>query len=470
LQNHLSYGKRDAVKALTWLFNLQKKEEQMKRLSLLAAALVLVLGMAVSASAAPEVSISGNLLVNAVWMNNWSFSDAESGKNMRILERADLYFTVTANENLKGVLGLRSDKDNWGQDGFANDAPGNRGGTQMNIRDAYIDFNWPGTDVNVKAGIYPIALPQSVGAASMISAERGGAVMVSAPVTDNVSVLAGYTRLFDEDGNDAGAAVNDNNYLDGYLVAVPLTFEGISATPFFLYGNGGENFVDSGKDVSPYWMGSNFTMSLFDPFIVKADFNYGNLDADSDADEASGWLADIGLDYTGFDFMTVSAYFVYTSGDDDDASDGTEAMPVIQGDWSVGSFWFGGGSITGDDLDSEDGSITDGSKLGFWTVGLSLTDIQSFAAGLTHDFHVLYVKGTNDADLYNGTSSVPTSGKLTDDDSLWEVDFNTAYAVYDELTLYGQLGYINSDFDEDVWGNDVDDDAWKVATGVVYQF
>ena len=444
----------------------------MKRLSLLAAALVMVLGMAVSASAAPEVAISGNLLVNAVWMNNWDFNDSESGKNMRILERADLYFTVTANENLKGVLGLRSDKQNWGQDGFANDAPGGSDGAKLNIRDAYIDFNWPGTDVNVKAGIYPIALPQSVGAASMISAERGGAVMVSTPVTDNVSVLAGYTRLYDNDGNSTGAANLDENFLDGYLIALPLSYEGVSATPFFLYGNGGKNFAGSGEDVTAYWTGSNFTMSLFDPFIIKADVNYGNLSADTDANEADGWLFDLGLDYTGFDFMTVSTYFVYTSGEDDDEGNGSEAMPVIQGDWSVGSFWFGGGSITGDDLDSEDGSIEDGSKLGFWTVGLSLTDIQSFAAGLTHDFHILYVQGTNDADLYTraGSTTTATFGKLTDDDSLWEVDFNTAYAVYDELTLYGQLGYINSDFDEDVWTNTVEDDAWKVATGVVYKF
>ncbi|WP_338667294.1 outer membrane homotrimeric porin [Pseudodesulfovibrio methanolicus] len=455
----------------------------MKRLSLLAIALVMVLGMAVSASAAPEVSISGNLLVNAVWMDNWNFDKDAGSKNMRILERADLYFTVTANENLKGVLGLRSDKGNWGQGGFALGQSGggsSMGNAVLNIRDAYIDFNWPGTDVNVKGGIFTVALPQSVGSASMVLAERAGAVMVTAPVTDNVSVLAGYTRLFDNDPNGSGnddptkgtvtsGGVYDNNYLDGYLVALPLSFEGVSATPFFLYGNGGLNYVSQdtvtsglkGQDVSAYWVGSNFTMSLFDPFIVKADVNYGKLDAETDTNDASGWLFDLGLDYTGFDFMTVSAFFVYTTGSDDDNSDGVETMPILDGDWAVGSFWFGGGSITSDDINGGD------TPLGFWTLGLSLTDIQSFAEGLTHDFHVLYVKGTNDK-----RATLGTYGKyLTEKDSLWEVDFNTAYAVYDELTLYGQLGYINSDFDQDVWtAQNVEDDAWKIATGVVYKF
>ncbi|WP_319584470.1 outer membrane homotrimeric porin [uncultured Pseudodesulfovibrio sp.] len=438
----------------------------MKRLSLLAAALIMVLGMAVSASAAPEVSISGNLLVNAVWMNNWDFRDGTNdGAAMDIVERADLYFTVTANENLKGVLGLRSDKGSWGDADFGLDRPGGADRAQLNIRDAYIDFNWPGTDVNVKAGIYTVALPQSVGSASMILAERAGAVMVSAPVTDNVSVLAGYTRLFNDNnttGNTLGAVTDGEDFLDGYLVAVPLSFEGVSATPFFLYANGGQNFAANNEEITAYWTGTNFTMSLFDPFIIKADVNYGNLDADTEALDASGWLFDLGLDYTGFDFMNVSAYFVYTTGNDDDAANGAETMPILNGDWAVGSFFFGGGSITSDDINGGD------TPMGFWTIGLSLTDIQSFAQGLTHDFHVLYAKGTNDSDL--GVAGQTLGSYLTDDDSLWEVDFNTAYAVYDELTLYGQLGYINSDFDDDVWGNNVDNDAWKFATGVVYKF
>lgn len=440
----------------------------MKRLVMLAVALTLVLGMAVSASAAPEVSISGNLLVNAVWSDNWQFrDDNKTNESMRIVQRADLYFTITANENLKGVLGLRSDRGEWGDGDFGLDNPGGADTAQLNIRDAYIDFNWPGTDVNVKAGIYTVALPASVGGASMILAERSGAVMVSAPITDNVSVMAGYTRLFDN--NDTTAAVDDDDYADGYLVAVPLNFEGVSLTPYFLYGMLGENFIlnaaGTGDDAYAYWYGSNFTMSMFDPFIIKADFNYGTINADTDSNEQSGWMAALGLDYTGFDFMTVSVFGAYTTGDDDDAADGSEQLPVLQGDWAVGSFFFGGGSITADELDNDDGN----GQLGFWTIGLSLTDIQSFAQGLTHDFHVLYAKGTNDADIV-APGTVFNGRYLTDEDSLWEVDFNTAYAVYDELTLYGQLGYINGDFDEGTWGAGVKEDAWKVATGVVYKF
>lgn len=451
----------------------------MKRLTLLAVALVMVLGMAVSASAAPEVSISGNLLVNAVWKDNWDFNKDNTDSSFDIVERADLYFTVTANENLKGVLGLRSDKGTWGGAQFGLDNPGGSNGAKLNIRDAYIDFNWPGTDLNVKAGVYTVGLPAAVGGGSKILGERAGAVMVSAPVTDNVSVLAGYTRLY-KNNTELGET-------DGYLVAVPLSFEGVSATPYFLYAKSGVNSdtwmmnysydLDDNdvsdvtfNDISGYWLGTDFTMSILDPFILKADVAYGHATAkpftqaglEGDEMTASGWLFDAAVEYTGFDFMTPELFFAYTTGEDDDADD-SERMAVLNSDWAVGSFFFGGGSITSDDINEGD------NVMGFWTVGLSLKDIQSFAQGLTHTVHVLYAKGTND----NDSTLAKLGGvgtQLLEDDSLWEVDFNTDYKIYDELTLYTQLGYIKADFDEDNWNATIDDTAWKIATGVVYKF
>ena len=458
----------------------------MKRLTLLAAALIMVLGMAVSASAAPEVAISGNLLVNSVWQSNWDFDENNTDQGFNVVERADLYFTVTANENLKGVLGLRSDKAAWGTAPFALDTPGGGGSAQLNIRDAYIDFNWPGTNVNVKAGIYTVALPAAVGGASKIIGERAGAIMVSTPITDNVSVMAGWTRPY-QTANELGAT-------DAWVLALPLSFEGVSATPYGMYAKSGVNsnthlmnlsYASTAagddllfNDISAYWLGTDLTVSLLDPFIIKADLAYGHADAtvmdnsgavaaitaiDGDDITSSGWLFDMALDYTGFDFMTVEGFFAYTSGEDDDIEN-SERMPVLNSDWAVGSFFFGGGSITSDDINGGD------DVMGFWTVGLSLKDIQSFADGLTHTVHVLYAKGTNDKD-----SAIAQQGgigaQLLENDSLWEVDFNTDYAIYDELTLYTQLGYISADFDEDDWGvANIDGDAWKVATGVVYKF
>jgi len=465
----------------TWL-QLQKKEEIMKRLTLLAAALVLVLGMAVSASAAPEVAISGNLLVNAVWNSNWAFNDNQDrtqASTFDVYERADMYFTITANENLKGVLGLRSDKGTWGNGAFTNGQPG--GGTTtgygLSIRDAYIDFNWPGTSVNVKAGIQPVSLPAAIGGGSMIENERGGAVFVSSAMTDNVSLLLGWARF------EGASTTTGKSELDGFIAALPLAFEGFSMTPFAVYAPIGEHYTAgqyaglaslnaSGTDYkAAYWLGSSFTMDLFDPFVLKADINYGAVDADNSQDERSGWLFDAALEYKGFDFMTPEAYFVYTSGEDGDSKNGTsgssERMPTIAGDWAVGSFWFGGDSITSGAIDDET------NQNGFWLVGLSLNDIQSFAEGLTHNVHVFYAQGTNDKNSVAATNAFNGAyGRyLTEKDSLWEVSATTAYKIYDELTAYVDLGYLNLDADTSVWGADnKGGDAWKVSTGVVYQF
>ncbi len=122
--------------------------------------------------------------------------------------------------------------------------------------------------------------------------------------------------------------------------------------------------------------------------------------------------------------------------------------------------------------------------LGFWALGLSLKDIQSFADGLTHTAHFIYAKGTNDkniGDAYtNGSgatlNNVAYGRTLTEKDSLIEIDFNTAYKVYDELTLTLDLGYINLDAKSSVWNTGAagekskGGDAWKVSTGVVYAF
>jgi hypothetical protein len=111
--------------------------------------------------------------------------------------------------------------------------------------------------------------------------------------------------------------------------------------------------------------------------------------------------------------------------------------------------------------------------MGFWALGLSLKDIQSFAEGLTHDAHFIYAKGTNkfdDAYLHQNAFYGRT---LTDKDSLIEVDFNTGYKLYDELTLSLDLGYLNLSTKESRWNNVSGykgGDAWKVSTGVVYQF
>jgi hypothetical protein len=468
----------------------------MKRLTLLAAALVMVLGFAVSASAAPEVTVSGNILINAVWMDNWGFNDGQANNDtdeeFNIRERFDLAFTAVANENLKAVIVLRSAREEWGDNGYE---VGQTGGSGYNgaansvgvgVNQAYIDFNWPGTPVNVKAGYMPVALPASVGGGSMIMDDTAAGVLTTTAFNDNVALLAGWLRLVEPGNNGTfGADAGSDVYVDAWVAALPLTFEGVSLTPFVVVaGVGGNttaaNVIAMNNDPNrglrsaraaagdsidgAWWAGSNFELSMLDPFIIKADLNYGSVDGDNNADR-SGWLFDIALDYTGFDFMNLELAYAYTSGLDDDANDGDDRMPTLIDSWSLGSTFFGGGLITGDDMGNAD-------NIGFHAIALSATGIQSFLEGLTHDAHIVYAWGTNEESAANA-AYLPYANALLEDDTMLEIDFNSFYKIYDELTLYNGIGYVNLDKDDgaNAWGaNNDGGDAWKFQVGLKYVF
>ncbi|WP_419784812.1 outer membrane homotrimeric porin [Pseudodesulfovibrio sp.] len=485
----------------------------MKRIIVLAALCAFVLSFAAVASAA-DIKASGAWGVEAVWQDNWGFNDdtaaGQQTKRFRIAQRADTVFEFIANENLKAVLYTRYGAQNWGERSFMVSEGDNGQNTalenRITVRRAYLDFNWPDTTINVKAGYQAMSLPAAFGGGSMILDDEIAGATVSGQITDNVGYLLGYARAYNDDGTN-GSGDNYLNQVDAWVAAVPMTFDGFSLTPFGMYAPIGSGFQVNDVTATPngskkaalmgvvaqnasdaatgnsynnaYWLGAAFTMDLFDPFVLAADFNYGKVDSDRKQNEMSGFLFDLALDYKGFDFMTPEVFFAYTSGEDGNASKGngsSERMPMLSAqNWAIGSFFFGGDTLYNGAINGQDPAT-----LGFWALGLTLKDIQSFAEGLTHTATILYAQGTNDKSVGSAYTTAANQGSvnnlsygntLTEEDHLVEVDFNTAYKVYDGLTMTLDLGYINADFDTSVWGQDnKGGDAWKVSTGIIYQF
>jgi len=486
----------------------------MKRLIILAALCAFMLGA--TAANAADIKASGAWAIEANWNSNWDFNDKvktgipadrAGNKSFAITQRATTTFEFIANENLKGVLVTRYGTAEWGNDVFEigrGDSTGSgtvgRSANKITVRRAYVDFNWPDTTINVKAGYQAVSLPTAFGGGSMILDEEIASAVVSGAITDNVGYLVGYARALSTTEDDT--VPTSNGYADAYVAALPMTFEGFSFAPFGMYAPisssitatsvVGTNMAglaainatnqDNADFDNAYWLGAAFTMDLFDPFVLKADFNYGKVESKYKQNERAGWLFDMALEYKGMDFMTPEAFFVYTSGEDGNSSKGggeSERMPILAAqNWAVGSFFFGGDRLLSGSIGSRN------NYMGFWALGLSLKDIQSFAEGLTHDAHFIYAKGTNDKDTFTalGSATVVTGSAnrgvnygrtLTEKDSLFEVDFNTGYKLYDELTLSLDLGYLNMSTKKERW-DDIDGqkggDAWKISTGVLYKF
>ena len=109
-------------------------------------------------------------------------------------------------------------------------------------------------------------------------------------------------------------------------------------------------------------------------------------------------------------------------------------------------------------------------------VYLQAKDI-SFMEDLTHIFRVGFVKGTNNTEMVRHGGATLTNGGnslyLTTADKAWEVNFDTQYKIYKDLTLAVELGYINLDLEKGVWGKTVDnykDNIFRGAVTLQYTF
>ena len=214
-------------------------------------------------------------------------------------------------------------------------------------------------------------------------------------------------------------------------------------------------------------------MTLFDPFRVAADFAYGSVDMGNVGNfdmKRSGWYAALAGEYK-LDYMTPALTFWYASGDDKNANDGSERMPVIDSDVALTSYGFDGGTY------NRSASFNGTSLAGTWGIVAELKDI-SFMEDLSHVLRVGFIQGTNNSGMLvkNGGTVASMTGVgndlyLTHHDRMWEVNIDTQYNIYQNLTLAFELGYINLDYDENLWGsNTYNENNFKAAMSLNYKF
>ena len=460
----------------------------MKRIVTLLLAAGLVLGAAAGSQAA-DIKAKGN------WTFSWQLGDnnlfEKNGDKFTAKQRLRTQIDVIASESLKGVLFLEMGDQNWGssKDG----ASLGTDGKIVKVRYSYVDWVIPQTDAKVRMGLQNFSLPGFISNTPTLGggSADGAGITISGQFTENVGASLFWLRA-ENDNTDGYRGNPSSNAMDFVGLTVPMTFDGVKVTPWAMYGALGRDSFTNGDGVNKYdpvtgelisgpgsvangllptgvdgamlkgadldrhgnawWVGVASELTYFDPFRFALDAAYGSADMGSIGGfdvERSGWFASILGEYK-MDYFTPGILFWYASGDDSNWANGSERMPVVEGSWTASSYGF-------DDNFGRDAcdmiGLTNDGKMGVY---LQAKDI-SFMEDLTHIFRVGFIKGTNNTEMARQGIASPTgtSGRelyLTTADKAWEVNFDTQYKIYKDLTLAVEIGYINLDLDKGVWG------------------
>ncbi|MCF8030969.1 MAG: outer membrane homotrimeric porin [Desulfohalobiaceae bacterium] len=434
-----------------------------------------MLSWAGMASAAHEgranLSTSGYLQFGVGFGENENFQE-EGDDNFTADQRLRQYFDYVASENLSATVGYEFNNV-WG----SGDAHvGADADSQLQLKRAMVEFTWPETEATMTGGIQFIALPSvAMGSNPVLAGDMAG-VTLSTPMGETADLTVGWSRGYDNTTNNASPG------LDSFFAALPVNMDGMSMAPFAMYTVIGQNTNATALTTAPtdyrsgfvtpngqlslgndnanaYWLGSNFEMTMMDPIGVKASFIYGSLNTDQEVNERAGWYADLSVDYE-MEAMTPEFFAFYSSGEDDDAADGSEVMPYVFNDGLTSQ---GPSMMIGDmtslGITSTGANLLQSNPVGLWSAGLSLKHIQlmdKLSATLTG----AYYQGTSDDAVNNPAIA------LTEEDSAWDITASSSYQLYEDLSAIVEAGYAKKDMD-----NNIDDEpATRFAAGFNYSF
>jgi len=431
------------------------------------ATLLLAAGMVVSASApanAVDVKVDG--------FYKFSFMTGQTGfdggNDEVVKQRMRLGLTMAASENLSGYFQIQVGSEDWGT------TTGTNGNTGIQARQAYIDWKVPGTEAKVRMGRQSLGLPvDAFGGNAVLCANWGvrDGIVVTSPVTDWLGLSAMWVR----NGFDGEADLDVNKSDDFYAVVADAKFDGVSAAVYGAFAtiDGGyadttalpardNNIAEYGKGKA-WWAGFTSTFTMFDPFTFKLSAAYGSFEsAESSKYDQDGWNVQAKASYkTAYGTPVLGAF--YFSGDDNDGDEGI--MPSFGGYFTP--------TLTYHDASNGIvGGVCAYLPSGNWGVQAGIEDV-SFLQGLSHNFHVTYMQGTNDKDFieskYNGKDA--RVQYLNEDESLVAFDLLSKYEIYKNLNVYLETSYIISDFeDANPTTRTLSEDDWRAELIFVYDF
>ncbi|MBQ9405976.1 MAG: outer membrane homotrimeric porin [Desulfovibrio sp.] len=179
----------------------------------------------------------------------------DSEDNFNAGQRIRLQLDAVASEALSGTVYFEIGDQKWGSDVDAQGgaALGADGNGVVKVKNAYIDWMVPQTDLKLRMGLQGIALPNAAGGSAILDADVA-AVTANYKFNDNVGLTVLWMRPVNDNFGGwtrGGGTARDTNYLDNidlFTLSVPLTFDGIEVTPWATYGIMGKNSLDGYDD------------------------------------------------------------------------------------------------------------------------------------------------------------------------------------------------------------------------------
>ena len=515
----------------------------MKKLMTLALAAGMLLGAATGASAI-DFKAKGQWLMGfaagdgalvshkkAAKANNYNKA-TNTDDTFSAMQRLRLQLDAVASESLSGTVYFEIGDTTWGQNSSGG-ALGADSNSVVELKNAYIDWMVPNTDLKFRMGIQNIAMPNVAGGSAVLDDDVAG-IVANYQFNENVGLTAVWARPFNDNWNSASerwdATTDDANYhdnVDMFALMVPLTFDGVKVTPWAMYGmigvnswdaidndmhkgsypafslrpyplayNGGSFDTDKAYG-SAFWAGLPISVTAFDPLNIELDINYGYVESMGRYEatrydnwttrmgdtKREGWLVKALVEYK-MDWGTPGIFGWYSSGDDGNVKNGSERMPTLSGCGNFMSF-MGDANYGWGDGRLYDRNLT---YAGTWGVGLRIHDM-SFVEDLKHSFRVAYWGGTNSPAMakyvrnswgWNGSADgaygTPEGPYLTTNDGLLEFNLVNSYQIYENLEANLELGYIVNMVDDDTWKRSYrtdsykKQDAWKAQLIFAYSF
>ncbi|MDE5681801.1 MAG: outer membrane homotrimeric porin [Mailhella sp.] len=437
--------------------------------------LVLAAGLVVSAFAGSASAAEFKPVLQ--FAEEFTYGDAGTGdasENFDANTRIRFGFDYVASEDLSATILFQYGGYTWGTNNgfkFTRDPD-----ADLRMRLAYIDWTIPSTDIKVRMGRQAVVAP-SYAFGSAVLDGRADAVSINGNINENISLGFAWLRADRRDSDKIKEGSSNIDTTDAFMLNAEFAYDGFKVAPWAVYAHkqhGAEsgiaqfaNIDGVNADADLYVIGASAELSMFDPFVFAVDALYNNIKYHNMAPLAED-------NYDAFYVAAKASYKLsngvasfggwYSTGNDWDNND--NGFVILDGGFSASSVLFDGNIIGNDDYTNVMG---DDSPFGTWGLIAEYAGF-SFLENLSHTARVLYIEGTNEnrPNAYN--PGFGDSIELTEDDSAIEIDFDTTYQIYKNLSATLQLGYVFFDQSNLAPGAEEQDDIFRSALTFVYKF